>query len=278
MQIYKGMDIGTAKPPQNYLKQIKHHCLDVAEPDEDFDVAKFKKMAETKIEEILQKGKIPLVSGGTGLYIKALSRGLCQTPSKDKKIRKKLEELAETKGKSFLYQQLQKIDPEAAGRIHSNDLQRIIRALEVYEQTGLPLSSLQTQTKNPESKFNFIKIGLMRPRKELYKRAEERIEKMFQNGWIEEVKTLIQKGYHPELPAMHSLGYREIIQFVDGKATLNRTRDLIKRNTRRFIKRQITWFKKEKDIHWVFINKKQSKNGVLSEIKKILAREGIQVD
>lgn len=272
------MDVGTAKPPQNYLQQIKHYCLDVAEPDEDFDVAKFKKMAETKIEEILQKGKIPLVSGGTGLYIKALSRGLCQTPSKDKKIRKKLEELAETKGKSFLYQQLQKIDPESAGRIHSNDLRRIIRALEVYEQTGFPLSSLQTQTKNPESKFNFIKIGLMRPRKELYKRAEERIEKMFQNGWIEEVKTLIQKGYHPELPAMHSLGYREIIQFLAGKATLNRTRDLIKRNTRRFIKRQITWFKKEKDIHWVFINEKQSKNEVLSEIKKILAREGIQVD
>ena len=277
MQIYRGMNIGTAKPSKDSLRTVKHSLIDVLNPDEDFDVARFKKLAEEAIEEIANEGKIPLVVGGTGLYIKSLTQGICQTPLKNKQIRKGLEKLAQTKGKQFLYKRLESIDPQAVRRIHFNDLRRTIRALEVYEQTGIPLTQLQIQNQHPEIKFKFIKIGLIRPREELYRQAEERVEKMFKEGWIEEVRSLLDKGYHTELVSMHGLGYREIAQFLTGKLTYTKTESLIKRNTRHFIKRQITWFKKEKDIHWLTIEKNQTKEIILSNVKKILAQEEINI-
>jgi len=275
MQIYRGMNIGTDKPSVESQRAVKHYLIDVVGPEEDFDVARFKKLAEEAIERIILDGKIPLIVGGTGLYIKALTRGICRAPFKNKQIRKDLEKLAQTKGKQFLYERLAKVDSEAARRIHPNDQRRVIRALEVYEQSGIPITRLQTQNQHPEPKFNFIKIGVIRPREELYKRGEERVEKMFKEGWIEEVKTLLDKGYQPELVSMHGLGYREITRFLAGKLTLTETKSLIKRNTRRLIKRQITWFKKERDINWLPIEKNQSKEMILSKIKKILAQEGV---
>lgn len=276
-QIYRGMDIGTGKPPLELRTEIKHYLIDIVEPDEDFDAAKFKKLADATIEEIFKKGKIPIVVGGSGFYIRALTQGICLTPPKDRKLRENLEGLTQAKGKDYLYQRLMKIDPEAAERIHSHDLRRIIRALEVYEQTGLPLSQIQTQSQNSENRFKFIKIGLLRPRKELYKQAEERIKKMFQQGWIDEVKTLLDKGYQPELPALHALGYREISQVILGQISLVRAQSLIKQKTRHFIKRQLTWFKKEKNIHWVMIEKEQSNKETLNEVKKILQDKGLKI-
>ncbi len=271
-QIYRGMDIGTAKPSKECRRQIKHYLIDVAETDEDFDVARFKALAEEAIRKIKQQGKTPLVVGGTGLYIKALTRGLVSAPKKNKKLRDKLEKLEKNRGEGFLHQRLKKVDPEAARRIHPHDQRRIIRALEVYELTGLPLSRIQKDGEKPDNRFEFIKIGLMRPRKELYKRAEERIDEMFKQGWIEEVRTLLDKNYQPRLVSMHALGYQEISRFLAGKITLEKAKSLIKQNTRQFIKRQLTWFKKETDIHWINIDKNQRNEEILLQIRGILER------
>ena len=272
-QIYRGMDIGTGKPSMELRKKIKHYLIDIVNPGEAFDAAKFKKEAEAAIEEILQAGKIPIVAGGSGLYIRTLTQGICQAPAKNKQVREDLEKLAGDKGSHFLYLCLEKVDPGAARRIHPHDQRRIIRALEVYVQSGSPLSRFQKQNQQEKPKFRYIKIGLLRPRTELYKRAEERIEEMFTQGWVEEVKKLIEEGYQPELPSIHGLGYREITRFLSGKISLPRTKLLIKRNTRHFIKRQLTWFKKEKDVHWIPIEKNQDKKKILSEIKRVLKKK-----
>ena len=272
-QIYRGMDIGTGKPSLERRKKTKHYLIDVVNPGEDFDAAKFKKEAEAAIEEILQAGKIPLVAGGTGLYIRALTQGICLAPAKNKLVRDDLEKLDRDKGSHFLYLRLEKVDPEAARRIHPHDRRRIIRALEVYAQSGTPISQFQRQDRQIEPKFRFIKIGLLRPRTELYKRAEERIEGMFRQGWVEEVKKLLAEGYQPELPSMHGLGYREIARFLSGQISLTRVKTLIKRNTRHFIKRQLTWFKREEDVHWITIEKNQDEKEILLEIKKVLDKK-----
>ncbi|MEA3369147.1 MAG: tRNA (adenosine(37)-N6)-dimethylallyltransferase MiaA [Candidatus Ratteibacteria bacterium] len=269
-QIYRGMDIGTGKPSRERQKKIKHYLIDIVNPGENFDAAKFKKEAEAAIEEILQAGKIPLVAGGTGLYIRALTQGICRAPEKNKQLRDDLEKLARDKGSHFLYLRLEKVDPEAARRIHPHDRRRIIRALEVYTQSGIPISRFQRQDRQIESKFRYIKIGLLRPRTELYKRAEERIEEMFRQGWVEEVKKLLAEGYQPELPSMHGLGYREIAHFLSGQISLTRAKMVIKRNTRHFIKRQLTWFKREKDVRWIHIAKNQDEKEILLEIKERL--------
>ena len=267
------MDIGTGKPSRELRKQTKHYLIDIVNPGEDFDAAKFKKEAEAAIEEILQAGKIPIVAGGTGLYIRTLTQGICQAPAKNKQVRDDLEKSAGDKDSHFLHLRLERVDPEAARRIHPHDRRRIIRALEVYVQSGSPLSRFQRQDQQRKPKFRYIKIGLLRPRTELYKRAEERIEEMFTQGWVEEVKKLLEKGYQPELPSMHGLGYREITRFLSGKISLTQAKLLIKRNTRHFIKRQLTWFKREKDVHWITIEKNQDKNEILLEIKKIVDKK-----
>ncbi len=252
MQIYRYMDIGTAKPDEKERKSAVHHMINVVDPDEDFDAAKFAVMADVAVKEIAGKGKLPIVAGGTGLYIKALLHGLFrQGRAADKTIISKLEAELTEKGAVFLHQKLENVDKDAAERIHPNDSFRVIRALEVFQSTGRTLSSFQKEHKFAVNRYDALKLGLYMDRKQLYRRIEQRIDAMMEHGLIEEVKTLITMGYSCEFKSMQSLGYRHICDFFNKGISFEETVRLLKRDTRRYAKRQFTWFGKDKEIIWI---------------------------
>lgn len=247
MQIYKKMDIGTAKPSLEQRKIIKHHMIDVVEPWESFSVGKYISMVKPIIESLHKKNKIPIVVGGTGLYIKAMTRGLFSGPSADWKLREELLAL-EKEEKGFLFNYLKELDPEVAERTSPTDTRRIIRALEVCLKSDISLSEMQKKFTKPLP-YEFIKIGLKRERKELYKLIEERVDTMIASGLVEEVKNLL--AINPDKTPLQAIGYKEITFYLEEKITLQEAAKLIKRATKRFAKRQFTWFKKEEGIHWV---------------------------
>ena len=249
MQVYSGMDIGTAKPSQEEIKEYNYHMLDVVSPDYHYSAGEYARDASKAIEGITNRGKIPLVVGGSGLYLDALIYGISSMPEADLDFRKKMTREAEKKGSSFLHELLKEIDPVSAKKIHSNDLKRIIRALEVYQSSGEPLSEVQKAGKSVK-KYKHLLIGLNRNREELYERVEVRVDEMFDRGLVKEVKTLLGKGYNPELSSFQALGYKETIDYLNGKFTLEETKEKIKKNTRNFVKRQFTYFRKNKDIKW----------------------------
>jgi tRNA dimethylallyltransferase len=243
MQVYRRMEIGTAKPTPAERRIVPHHLIDVADPDEPFDAARYAKAAEEAIDEIQERGRVPLVVGGTGLYIRALTRGLCQGPPSDPEVKGRLVEAERSKGLGELYIELLKFDPESAARIHRNDRQRIIRALEVFHAGGVPLSVLQARHGFREVLRPAIKVFINRERNSLYERIDRRVDRMIESGLKGEVEGLLAMGYSSDLKSMQSIGYRQMCAFIAGQMSMQEAVGEMKRETRRYAKRQITWFR-----------------------------------
>jgi tRNA dimethylallyltransferase len=252
MAVYKGMDIGTAKPTAAEQKQARFHLIDVVCPDQDFSVAEFQRLSLECIGDIYKRECLPVVVGGTGLYVKSLTDGLnIPIAPPDKEFRKQLLETAERDGRRALMNQLAEVDPETAARLHENDLKRIIRALEVYRQTGTPISAFHKAGRAAELPYKIRMFGLTISRPHLYERINRRVDEQIEEGLVEEVKHLLDCGYSPNLPSMRGLGYKQIAGYLEGQYNLETAVDLLKRDTSRFAKRQFTWFKAEPRILWV---------------------------
>lgn len=251
MQVYKYMDIGTAKPTLEERKRIFHHMIDIIEPDEDFSAAKFALMADEIIERLRRREIIPFLVGGTGLYIKALIKGLFNPETSLDGTRSRLKKEAEKYGTESLYKRLLASDREAADKIHPNDTFRIVRALEVYETTGMTISEHHKKHAFSGNRFNVLKIGLTTERDDLYKRIEKRVDLMVEAGFAEEVKRLLDMNYTAGLKSMQSIGYRHMVEYLTGRISLDETVRILKQDTRRFAKRQMTWFNADPEIVWV---------------------------
>jgi tRNA dimethylallyltransferase len=251
VQVYKFMDIGTAKPSLEERSRIPHHLIDIIYPDEPFDAAQFKKEAEEAISRISKKGKRIIVVGGSGLYIKALTFGLFPCPDPRPEIRKRYEEEAKIYGVEYLHKRLKKIDPKSFSRLSPKDKPRIIRALEVFEQTGIPISEHQARHGFKEKRYKWLKFGILHSKEELNQRIEARVNSMIQRGFVEEVRGLLQRGYSPSLKSLQVIGYKQIISYLKGEICLDKAIFQIKQQTKHYAKRQRTWFKKDPEIKWI---------------------------
>lgn len=251
MQVYCGMDIGTAKPNAAERAAVRHHLIDVADPAQLFSAADFADAADAAIADITSRGKRAIVVGGTGLYIRALLRGLVDSPSGAGELRQALQADAARLGNEAMLERLRQVDPEAAARMHPNNLVRIIRALEVYQLTGITLSRYQQQHGFADDRYCALQIGVEVERTRLYERIERRVERMVADGLLQEVAALSTAGYGRELKSMRSIGYKEMSAVLAGEYDLGAAVELIKRDTRRYAKRQLTWFKADKDILWL---------------------------
>lgn len=251
MQIYKEMNTGTAKPTVEEMQGIKHHLIDFVEPDKRYSVAEYKKDAEKAIEETLAKGKTPIIVGGTGLYVDSLIYGIeYQDIKLDEKYRKELEEIAEKQGLNELYEKAKKIDSKAMEKISPNDQKRIIRVLEIYNATGKTKTEQEIESRKNGVKYDYKVFAINIDREKLYERINKRVDLMIEQGLIEEVENLLKK--YTEFPtAMQGLGYKEVVEYLEGKTTKEEMIEKIKMETRRYAKRQITWFKKNKQTIWL---------------------------
>lgn len=256
MQIYRGMDIGTAKPSLETRREIPHHLIDILDPWEAYSVGRYVRDAEEIVLGLKAEGKGSLVVGGTALYIKALAEGLFKGPEADWGIRQELEGVAREKGVHYLHGVLAEVDPASAQQIQKGDLRRVVRALEVYQKTGHPISSWQQEWGISHSASSMVILSL--DRRELYQRIEERVERMFQEGLVEEVRRLMAHPLGLGRQAREALGYAEVTEYLEGKMTLSETKGLIKRNTRRFAKRQMTWFRSFTGAVWLEIKEEGS--------------------
>lgn len=250
MQVYRGLDIGTAKPSWESMQNIPHHLFDIIEPDEEFTAADYSRTAKEIILEIGSRGKTAVVAGGTGLYIRALLSGLVDAPGADHAARTEYNEIADRYGNEQLLEVLRKVDPQAAARIHPNNRVRIIRALEVFRQTGRTISGFQDEHGFTLKWCNSLKIGIDVERSELYGRINARVDQMIAAGFVAEVESLLSQGYSPELKSLSSIGYREICDYLAGRQTLSAAIELIKQSSRRYAKRQLTWFKSDPEVKW----------------------------
>ncbi|MDY7032527.1 MAG: tRNA (adenosine(37)-N6)-dimethylallyltransferase MiaA [Thermodesulfobacteriota bacterium] len=250
MQVYKHMDIGTAKPTPEERRKVKHHLIDVVFPDEQFSAALFKDQARNVIWSLNKKGKIPIVEGGTGLYIKALIKGLFKSPQTDPALRQALKEKAASDGNDSLHKELMEKDPSTAERLHPNDTFRIIRALEVCSLTQKPLSEHLKKHNFNDSPFETLHIGLHMERYRLYQRIEKRADMMISMGFVDEVMSLLELGYSRDLNSMQGLGYKQIVGYLMGESSLNEAVSQLKRETKRYAKRQVTWFNANSEIDW----------------------------
>lgn len=251
MQVYRLMDIGTAKPSPDQIRRVPHHLLDIVNPDQTFSAADFCREAEKAIQDIARRGKRVIVCGGTGLYIRALTKGLMDSPPVDEDLRNELKVLAGREGNEALHRRLAEIDPLAAERIHPNDQFRTIRALEVFQLTGRPISELRGEHRFGKQRFDYCKIGLAMNRESLYRNIDNRVDLMVRQGFLEEVQALLAAGYPAGLKPMRSLGYRHLCNYLDGLTTFDDALQLIKRDTRRYAKRQLTWFNQDQEIKWI---------------------------
>jgi len=252
MQVYRGMDIGTAKPSLGEQAEIRHHLIDAADPDEVFNVARYQELAGAAIADAASRGKLPIMVGGTGLYVDAVARGfLFPDEGRNPAVRQRLErEAAGADGAPALHARLALCDPEAAARIHPNDLRRIVRALEVFEVTGRPITQLRRKHV-PVNAYNTRLFGLTMPREALAARIDARVDQMVAAGLVDEVRGLLQMGYDPEATAMQAIGYKEFAAYLAGREGLDRAIDAVKLETRKYAKRQMTWFRKHDDIAWI---------------------------
>ncbi|MGN1166820.1 MAG: tRNA (adenosine(37)-N6)-dimethylallyltransferase MiaA [Lachnospiraceae bacterium] len=252
MQVYKEMDIGSAKIKKEEMDGVPHYLVDVLEPDEEFHVVRFQQMAKEAMEKIYANGHIPIVVGGTGFYIQALLYDIDFTENDgDDSYRKELEEFAKLYGPEALHERLKKVDPKSAEIIHFNNVKRVIRALEFYKQSGMPISEHNETERQKQSPYEFFYFVLADERNHLYERINQRVDQMIEEGLICEVKALKDKGYTKNMVSMQGLGYKEILDYLDGECTLEDAIYRIKRDTRHFAKRQITWFKRERDVIWI---------------------------
>ena len=249
-QVYRHMDIGTEKPSPADRAIIRHHIIDVVDPDEEFNVAMFCQLATASVNDISSRYRNIIVCGGTGLYLKALTRGLFVGPAQDMRVRESLKAEIEAHGLNSLYRRLEQIDPASTSWIHPNDRQRIIRALEVYELTDKPMSEWQNAHAFRERPYEALMIGLERERAELYDRINQRTEKMIETGLLDEVASLVENGYGLDLKPLRSLGYRHMGLVLKGELQLDQAVELMKRDTRRLAKRQLTWFRQDREIRW----------------------------
>ena len=249
-QVYRYMDIGTDKPTASERKTVPHHCIDIRDPDDYFSAGEYGKLTRGIISEIFLRSRLPIVVGGSGLYIRALVDGVFAGNYRDASIREKLKRRADEEGLAALYRRLSDIDPDAVKKIHPNDKRRIMRALEVYEISGQPISRIQA-TKTEAADFLPVFWGLRWPREVIYKRIEERVDRMVDSGLVQEVKRLRGMGYGLQNNSLHSVGYKEIVDHVEGRTTLQEAVQLIKQNTRRFAKKQLTWFRQDDRIQWI---------------------------
>ena len=250
MQVYKHMDIGSAKIMPTEMDGVRHYLVDELEPFEEFHVVRFQEMARAAMKEIRSRGHIPILVGGTGFYIQAVVRDIDFTENEASPYRAELERLAEEKGSTWLHEELKKVDPESAEAIHENNIKRVIRALEYYRQTGKPISQHNEEQRQKESPYNLAYFVLNDERTRLYERIDARIDQMLADGLIDEVKTLKKMGYHKGMVSMQGLGYKEILSYLDGTWSLEEAIYVLKRDTRHFAKRQITWFKRERQVEW----------------------------
>lgn len=249
-QVYRHLDIGTAKPTPEQCSRVPHHLVGCVDPQQDFNAAKYGRLAKQVILKLLSQGKLPMVVGGSGLYLRALLEGFFQGPGADPDIRKRLADEESREGPGTLYRRLNKVDPESAGRIHPHDRVRTIRALEVHQLTGIPLSRWQQGGSYSQPGFRWCKLGLFRDREILYRRIEKRVDEMIARGLLEEVQSLLSRGLSPDLPALSTVGYQEIIAHLKDRVNFSEAISLLKRNTRQYAKRQMTWFGKEREILW----------------------------
>ena len=250
LQVYRYLDVGTAKPSINQRKKIRHHLIDVVNPDEEFNAAIYTGQARIIIDNLFHQGKPIFVVGGTGLYIRALLRGIIDTPAVDDKIRNHYRELGSTHGKEYLYKLLQQKDAQAAQKINPNDSVRVIRALEVLEQSGVSIIEMQKRHSFADCPYTVYKIGLQYDRQELKKRIAVRTKKMLEEGLLDEVESILDRGYSEKLKPLQSLGYKEVVEFLSGKYDWEKALHLIDRNTWHYAKRQMTWFAADKEINW----------------------------
>jgi tRNA dimethylallyltransferase len=257
MQVYKYMNIGTAKPTLEQQQIVKHHLIDIVEPSQDFSVADYQVLFEQTVNMLHNQAKIPIVVGGTGLYIRACLQDFSFTdPGADPELRRKLREQAlNSEGAAILHEQLKQVDPLTAARIHPNDNHRIIRALEVYLRTGVPFSELQRNQRS-KAKYQTIYLFLDRGREELYRRIEDRVDSMLNQGLVQEVQRLLKQGYSPKLKAMQSLGYQQMNQYLQNMISIEEAQIVMKQKTRNYAKRQLTWFRKEPIDRWLNISGK----------------------
>lgn len=253
MQVYRYMDIGSAKIKPEEMDGVPHFLVDCLNPDEEFNVVRFQKMAQAAMEDIYARNKIPVLVGGTGFYIQAVTSAIDFTEhGEDDSYRKELEQLAKEQGAEALHEMLRNVDPDSAITIHANNIKRVIRALEYYKQTGKPISAHNQEQREKESPYNLAYFVLNDERSKLYQRIDQRIDEMLDEGLIEEVQKLKEMGYHKGMVSMQGLGYKEILSYLDETWSLEEAVYVLKRDTRHFAKRQITWFKREKQVEWFY--------------------------
>lgn len=271
MQVYRGMDIGTAKISQEEMEGIPHHLIDIHEPDHPYSVAEFQEQSQRLIKEIHDRGKLPFIVGGTGLYVESVCYGYQFSESgADEAFREEQFRFANEYGAEALHLKLVNVDPETAERLHPNDLRRVVRALEIFHLTGIPLSAqLAPQTK--QSAYDLCLVGLTMDRQMLYNRIEERIDLMLNQGLVDEVAALMDKGFAPGLVSMQGLGYKEIVSYLSGECSYEEAVVLLKRDTRRFAKRQLSWFRHMKDIEWVDVTDSGNFSANYQKIRAIIA-------
>lgn len=272
VQLYKYFDIGSAKLPPSEQKGVPHHLLDILEPDQEFSVAQYQVLARKKIAEICQNRRLPLLVGGTGLYVQAVIDPYhFPEMSQVQELRQQHLEIWDNGGAKQLYARLQEIDPETARRLHPNDFRRISRALEVYQLTGHTISSFQKQ-QGAERLYHLAMIGLTRSRPELYRRIELRVEQMFRSGLVEETRKILEMGYPPELKPFQSLGYKQAVGFLRGEYDLKKAIELTKQATRNYAKRQLTWFRRDGRINWFDLDLEEDRQATISKIISCICR------
>ena len=272
MQVYKKMDIGTAKIRPEEMQGVKHYLIDCLEPDEDFNVVLFQKMAKDAMEKIYDAGHIPIIAGGTGFYIQALLYDInFDNVNEESEYRKYLKDMADKEGNEVLHGMLAKVDEKSAKDIHPNNVKRVIRALEYFHQTGKKISEHNEEQSQNVSPYNFVYFVLNDDRKLLYERIDRRVDEMFEEGLEQEVKRLIDSGLTRENISMQGIGYKEMIDYFDGMYDIDTAKELIKQDTRHFAKRQLTWFRREKDVTWInYENYNHSKDDMLEAMIEII--------
>ena len=250
--VYRHMDIGSAKIRPEETKGIPHHLIDVLEPEEDFHVVLFQQLAKEAMKGIYERGHVPIVVGGTGFYIQALTRDIDFTQAENmEELREELEAYARENGAHALHERLRQVDPDSAAAIHENNVKRVIRALEFYEQNNSPISAHNQEQRQAKSPYDLACFVLTAPRPVLYERIDRRVDRMIEAGLVEEVRSLKERGCHKGMVSMQGLGYKEILSYLDGEISLEEAIRILKRDTRHFAKRQLTWFRREEDVIWV---------------------------
>lgn len=271
-QVYKYMDVGTAKLKEDEMQGIRHYMIDEVTPDKNFSVAHFRDRADIYINEINERGKLPIITGGTGLYINSLLDNLDFTKSiTDEAFRKEMQDIADCKGSAYIHAMLENIDHISYSKLHPNDLRRAIRALEVHKFTGKPISYFQEESRKQPPRYDFSYITLTMNRAKLYNRIEQRVDKMMSEGLVEEVEGLLKMGYNRELNSMQALGYKEVVNFLQGTISKEEAVRVLKRDTRHYAKRQLTWFRSDSRVFWVDADNYHKREVLLENIIRYIA-------